>query len=70
MTIPAFAAERVRCVLAIDRYLLQAPALSSKLQLIDGTDRWTDRLQRDRHPTVFTDLASHTMRYSACVHFL
>jgi len=44
-TLPAFAAERrLKAPAAIDRYLLQTPALSSKplLLSIDGTDRRTD----------------------------
>jgi len=49
MTLPAFAAERVRRVPTADRCLLQVPSLSSKtsrtplLLSIDGTDG---------HPTV------------------
>jgi len=50
MTLPAFAAERVRRVPTADRCLLQVPSLSSKtsrtplLLSIDGTDgRTPDR---------------------------
>jgi len=44
MTLPAFAAERRRRVPAVDRYLLQAPALSSKpaADAVDRRDRQTD----------------------------
>ena len=48
MTLPAFAAERERRVPAVDRYPLQAPAISSKpAARREGTDR-----QTDGHPTV------------------
>ena len=60
-TLPAFAAERrLKAPAAIDRYLLQTPALSSKplLLSIDGTDRRTDGWTPDR----YIDPAQHTMR--------
>jgi len=58
MTLPTFTAECVCLVPAIDRYLLQMPALSSKplWLLINRTDRRTYR-----HPTVPQTLLSKTI---------
>jgi len=62
MTLPAFAAERRRRVLPVDRYLLQAPALSSKpaalAAAVDRRDRTTDGQTPDR----CIDPVPHTMR--------
>jgi len=54
MTLPAFAAERRRRVPAIDRYLLQAPALSSKPAARRCCSRSTGRKdgRTDGHPIV------------------
>jgi len=63
MTLPAFAAERLRLqhgVAAIDRYLLQTPAPLS----IDGTDRRTDRRTDGRTPDRYKDPAARI----ACEH--
>jgi len=67
MTLAAFAAEHVRCVPAIARYLLQASTLSSKPaarrcrstgQTVGRTDGRTD----GRTPDRYVDPASCTMR--------
>jgi len=61
MTLPAYAAERVRRVPAINRYLLQAPALAANqphaAAAVDRRDRQTDGQTPDR----YIDPAPHTM---------
>jgi len=67
MTLPAFAAERRRRVPAIDRYLLQAPALSSKPAARRCCSRSTEGRTDGRTPDRYIDPAPHTMRMAASI---
>ena len=68
MTLPAFAAERVHCVLAVavDRYLLQAPALSSKPEARRCCCRSTGQTN-GRTPDRYIDPVWHTIRTASVV---